>query len=155
MPISYMPATRSKECVFPPFLSSWIAVELNVACEWHSAIYGKYLPSICPTEPYHMRLWYFSSSVNSLFKCPCAAIQWAWMSDIWLDPLSTSILHVCNNEGSGKTARMCRLAWAFAGCLCDMYHNLMSWLKFFLISCDENAEFHFKVLSPVSHTHLQ
>ena len=34
-----------------------------------------------------------------------------------------------NNEGSGETARMRWLAWAFAGRLCDIkYHNLMSWL---------------------------
>ena len=38
-----------------------------------------------------------------------------------------------NSEGSGETARMRRLAWAFAGCLCDKYHNLMSWLKWFII----------------------
>ena len=36
-----------------------------------------------------------------------------------------------NSEGSGETARMRRLAWAFAGRLCDKYHNLMSWLKCF------------------------
>ena len=35
-----------------------------------------------------------------------------------------------NSEGSGKTARMRRLAWAFAGRLADKYHNLMSWLIF-------------------------
>ena len=35
-----------------------------------------------------------------------------------------------NSEGSGETARMRRLAWAFAGRLCDKYHNLMSWLKY-------------------------
>ena len=33
-----------------------------------------------------------------------------------------------NSEGSGETARMPRLTWAFAGRLCDKYHNLMSWL---------------------------
>ena len=32
-------------------------------------------------------------------------------------------------EGSGMTARMRRLAWAFAGSLCDKYHNLISWPK--------------------------
>ena len=32
-----------------------------------------------------------------------------------------------NSEGSGETARMRRFAWAFAGRLCDKYHNLMSW----------------------------
>ena len=33
-----------------------------------------------------------------------------------------------NSEGSGETARLRRLAWAFAGRLCDKYHNLMTWL---------------------------
>ena len=33
-------------------------------------------------------------------------------------------------EGSGETAWMHRLARAFAGRLCDKYHNLMSWLKY-------------------------
>ena len=35
-----------------------------------------------------------------------------------------------NSEGSGETARMRRLAWAFAGRLCDKYHNLMSMLGY-------------------------
>ena len=34
-----------------------------------------------------------------------------------------------NSEGSGETARMHRLVWAFAGRLSDKYHNLMSWLN--------------------------
>ena len=29
------------------------------------------------------------------------------MSDIWSDPLSISIFHVCEQEGSGETARIC------------------------------------------------
>ena len=33
-----------------------------------------------------------------------------------------------NSEGSGETARLSRLAWAFAGRLCNKYHHLMSWL---------------------------
>ena len=33
-----------------------------------------------------------------------------------------------NSEGYGETARMRRLAWAFAGRICDKYHNLVSWL---------------------------
>ena len=35
-----------------------------------------------------------------------------------------------NSEGSGETALVHRLAWAFAGRLCDKYHNFMSWLIF-------------------------
>ena len=31
-----------------------------------------------------------------------------------------------NSQGSGETARMHRLAWAFAGRICDEYHFLMS-----------------------------
>ena len=50
-------------------------------------------------------------------------------------PSSTSILHVCESEGSGETARMRRLAWAFAGRLCDKYHNLISWLIYLLQTC--------------------
>ena len=34
-----------------------------------------------------------------------------------------------NSEGSDETERIRRLASAFAGRLCDKYHNLMSWLK--------------------------
>ena len=45
-----------------------------------------------------MRLWYFSSSVNSFFKRTYAAIQWGKMSDSWSDPSSTSILHVCEQR---------------------------------------------------------
>ena len=33
-----------------------------------------------------------------------------------------------HREGSGETARMRRLAWAFACRLCDKYHKLMSLL---------------------------
>ena len=33
-----------------------------------------------------------------------------------------------NSEGSGETAGMHRLAWAYTGGLYDKYHNLMSWL---------------------------
>ena len=49
--------------------------------------------------------------------------------DVWfLDgPSSTSIL-CANSEGSGETAWMRRLTWAFTDRLCDKYHNLMSQL---------------------------
>ena len=41
--------------------------------------------------------------------------------------MSISTLSV-NSEGSSETVQMRMLAWAFAGRLCDKYHNLMSWL---------------------------
>ena len=42
--------------------------------------------------------------------------------------LLLSYFMCANSEGSGETARIRRLARAFAGRLCDKYHNLMSWL---------------------------
>ena len=51
-----------------------------------------------------------------------------------------------NSEGSGETAQMRRLGWAFAGRLYDKYHNLMSWLIItllanFLFSASMTASF--------------
>ena len=65
------------------------------------------------------------------------------MSDFLLDPSSTSILQHANSNGSSETVWMCRLAWAFAGHLCDKYHNLVSWLiwlleDFFFLLLDKN-----------------
>ena len=78
-----------------------------------------------------MRLWHLSPSVYSIFKHACTAIQWDYTSDFWSDPLLCLLPYfMCaNSEGSGETARMQSLAWAFAVRLCDSYHNLMSWLK--------------------------
>ena len=47
-----------------------------------------------------------------------------------------------NSEDSDGTARMRRLARAFAGRLCDKYHNLMSWLKLYIgmIWCSKKYE---------------
>ena len=74
------------------------------------------------------RLWYFSSTVNSFFKRACAAIRWGYMSDFGRTLRLLPYFKCANSEGSGETARMRRLAWAFASRLCDKYHNLMSWL---------------------------
>ena len=55
--------------------------------------------------------------------------------DVWLFGRTLRLLPYfiwANSEGSGKTVRMHRLTWAFTGCLCDKYHNLMSWLIFSL-----------------------
>ena len=73
-----------------------------------------------------MRLWYFSSSVNSFFKRACAVglVVWFFGQTLRLLPY----FMCANSEGSGEIVRMCRLAWAFAGRLCDKYHNCMSWL---------------------------
>ena len=47
--------------------------------------------------------------------------------DVWF--LVGPYLMCANSKGSGETAQMGRLAWAFAVRLCDKYHTLMSWLK--------------------------
>ena len=52
--------------------------------------------------------------------------------DVWflVRPYRLLPYFMCaNSEGSSKTVRMRRLAWAFAGRLCDKYQNLLSWLK--------------------------
>ena len=41
-----------------------------------------------------LRIWYFSSSVNSFFKVACAAIQWGWMSDFLSDTSTTSCMRI-------------------------------------------------------------
>ena len=45
-----------------------------------------------------------------------------------------------NSVGSSETAWMRRHAWAFAGCLCDKYDNLMSWLKYCLTGCKISSQ---------------
>ena len=53
-----------------------------------------------------MRLWHFSSSVNSFFKYACAAIQWDLMCD-FSQTLPLPPYFMCaNSDGSGETARM-------------------------------------------------
>ena len=71
-----------------------------------------------------MRLWHFSSSVNSYFKRACAAIHWGYMS-FWLDPSSTSILHMCEQRRLWQTAPTRRLAWAFA--VAYVISTIISW----------------------------
>ena len=74
-----------------------------------------------------MRLWHFSSSVNSFFKCACAAIQWGL--DVWCLVGPFVYFHTSCVRTAKALARLRSLAWAFAGRLCDKYHNLMSWLN--------------------------
>ena len=74
-------------------------------------------------------LWYFSSSVNSCSLNAHAQPSSRAICLIFGRTLRLLPYFVCaNSEGSGKTAWMHRLACAFAGRLCDKYHNLMSWL---------------------------
>ena len=76
-----------------------------------------------------MRLWHFLSSVNSFFKRAWTATSEARCL-IFGQTLRLLPYFMCeNSKGSGKTVRMRRLTWAFAGRPCDKYHNLMRWLK--------------------------
>ena len=85
-----------------------------------------------------MRWWYFLSFVTSsnAHAQPSNGARCL----IFGQTLRLLPYFMCaNSEGSGETVRMWRLAWAFAGRLCDKYHDLMSWLiycfpsKFFYI----------------------
>ena len=69
-----------------------------------------------------MRLWYFSSSINSFFKRACTAIQWARCLIFGRDLSSTSILHVCEER---------RLWRDCAGRVCGKYHNLSLGVSFY------------------------
>ena len=73
---------------------------------------------------YLMRLWHFSSSLSTHAQQSSGArcLIFGWTLRLF------PYFMCANSEGSGETARMHRLAWAFAGRLCDKYHNLMSWL---------------------------
>ena len=55
-----------------------------------------------------------------------------------------------NSEGSSVTARLRRPDQAFAGHLCDKYHNLMSWL---ILLCLENIFLQFSIKKCVVVTH--
>ena len=72
-----------------------------------------------------MRLWYFSTSVNSFSNTHAQPSS----GDRCLS-LSIPYFICANSDHSGESVQMRRLAWAFAGRLCDKYHNLMSWLIF-------------------------
>ena len=55
--------------------------------------------------------------------------------DVWFFGWTLRLLPYfiyANGDDPGETARVRRLAWAFAGRLCDKYHNLMSWLNIYL-----------------------
>ena len=72
-----------------------------------------------------MRLWYFSSSINSFFKRDAKPSNGA---RCLIFGRTLHLLPDCmcaNSEGSGETGQMRRLAWAFTGCLYDKYH--ISW----------------------------
>ena len=73
-----------------------------------------------------IRLWHFLSSVNSFFKRASSVARCL----IFGLPLRLFPYVMCvNSEGSGEIEWNRRLIWAFAGRLCDKYHNLMSWLN--------------------------
>ena len=50
--------------------------------------------------------------------------------DVWLLVGPFVYFDTANSDGSGETARMRRLAWAFADRLYGKYHNIMSGSNF-------------------------
>ena len=79
--------------------------------------------------------------------------------DVWFLVRTLRLLRYfmrANSKGSGETARMRRLAWAFAGHLCDKYHNLMSWLICFFgqdveFVCIHSWSLPFYLCCPIRH----
>ena len=71
--------------------------------------------------------------IKALKYIPGPGIRWAFTGPLVLCFFFTfCLLPYCmcaNSESSGETVWIPRLAWAFAGRLCDKYNNLMSWLK--------------------------
>ena len=66
-----------------------------------------------------MRLWHFWSSVNSFFN---VLLSSGARCLIFGQTFRLLPYFLCaNSEGSGETVQMRRLAWAFAGPLCDKY----------------------------------
>ena len=79
-----------------------------------------------------MRLWFFSSSINSFFNRASAAIHTYSGGRCLMFSRTRRLLpyFMCaKSESSGEPARMRRLAWAFACPHCIKYHDLMSWPK--------------------------
>ena len=78
-----------------------------------------------------MRLWYFSSSINTFFKCPCAAIQWGTCLIFgWTLHL---LPYLCVRTAKAL-ARLCGCAGSLEPSLVAYvikYHNLRSWLYYF------------------------
>ena len=106
------------------FLMTW----LDCSCYSSSFVYCVYSRKSIFLEP--------ANEVMVLFVLRKLILQTRMCSrpvgmDVWylVRPFvyfHTSCVRTAN--GSGETARMHRLAWAFAGRLCDEYQNLMSWL---------------------------
>ena len=76
-------------------------------------------------EPAHEKrtLWF---SGLWFFKCACTVLYLSYIHALFA---SRSLPHA-NSNGPGKTALMCRLAWPFAGRLCDKYPFLKCLLLF-------------------------
>ena len=104
---------------------------------WHEAAHIWYTGSsdhVCSYTVDQIRLKEPAHEIMALFVLRKLILQTRMNShpmglDFWF-LVGLFVYFMCvKSECSGKTARMHRLAWAFAGHLCDKYHNLMSWLK--------------------------
>ena len=68
------------------------------------------------------------SSGLKFFKHAFAAIQWGQSLALCSKLPQVPCIEWANCKGSGETAWMLRLAWAFAVRICDKYHFHVSWL---------------------------
>ena len=80
--------------IFPRWRPQWLGLVCSVSELLHTSLQCAEFSLLTATsfEPAHEIINLFVS-VNSFSKRACAAIQWGYMSDLWPNPSSTSILH--------------------------------------------------------------
>ena len=113
----------------------WWVILLNLKMWHHFCGEFIYLFSV-PSSASHILLIEPAHEILALFVLRKLILQTPMRShpvglNVWFFGRTLRLLpyFMCaNSEGSGETARMRRLGWAFAGRLCDKYYNLMSWL---------------------------
>ena len=79
------------------------------------------------TEPAHeiMALFVLRKRILQMPMC-CHPVG----LDVWILVGPFVYFHTSCVWTAKALERLRRLAWAFAGCLCDKYHNLMGWLNY-------------------------
>ena len=95
---------------------------LNYHMIIHDFLWNSYMvPSYCIVD------WFFKTTTANYWNIKNACLAKYQMPQCFLSEL-VSLLNfvfwVC--KGSDKTFQICRLIWAFAGCLCDNYQKILS-----------------------------
>ena len=99
---------------------------MMVTCEWLKDDFKKALISKCINEPSHEIMVLFI--LRKLIFQTCMHSHPAGL-DVWFLVRPFVYFHTSCVRSVKALARLRRLAWVFAGRLCDKCHNLMSWLK--------------------------